>query len=76
VELKPVACLILAQDAAFDECALIPHCAARLAKDEAPVRVQLIDAFPVTPGANASKIQKHKLRELAEALLAGGQGGP
>ena len=28
-----------------------------------------IDAFPVTPGANATKIQKGKLREMAEALL-------
>jgi fatty-acyl-CoA synthase len=32
--------------------------------------VLAIDAFPVTPGANATKIQKHKLRERAEALLA------
>ena len=28
-----------------------------------------VDAFPVTPGANATKIQKGKLREMAEVLL-------
>ena len=33
------------------------------------MRVQPIDAFPVTPGANATKIQKAKLRELAQRSL-------
>jgi len=30
--------------------------------------VQPIDAFPSTPGANATKIQKAKLREVAQAV--------
>jgi fatty-acyl-CoA synthase len=68
--LKPVAFVILRTGAAFDEAALVAHCAARMAKFKVPVRVLAIDAFPVTPGANATKIQKHKLRERAEALLA------
>jgi hypothetical protein len=34
-----------------------------------PRRVVPLDAFPVTPGANAAKIQKGKLREMAKALL-------
>lgn len=67
--LRPVGFVILAPGAAFDEAALIAHCADRMAKFKVPVRVQPIDAFPVTPGANATKIQKHKLRELAEASL-------
>jgi fatty-acyl-CoA synthase len=67
--LKPFAFVILAQGAALDEAALIAHCMARVAKFKVPVRVQTIDAFPVTPGANATKIQKHKLREMAEAAL-------
>ena len=46
------------------------HCAARIAKFKVPVRVAAIPAFPVTPGANATKIQKAKLRELAQDLLA------
>jgi fatty-acyl-CoA synthase len=69
--LKPVAFVIQAEGAALDAVALIAHCAARMAKFKVPVRVQAIDAFPVTPGANATKIQKHKLREMAEALLDG-----
>lgn len=68
--LKPVAFVILAQGVAFNETTLIEHCTARMAKFKVPVRVQTIDAFPVTPGANATKIQKHKLRDQAEALLA------
>jgi fatty-acyl-CoA synthase len=69
---KAVAFVILAPGAAFDERGLIAHCAARIAKFKVPVRVQPIEAFPVTPGANATKIQKAKLRELAQAALAAG----
>jgi fatty-acyl-CoA synthase len=69
--LKPVAFVILKTGAVLDEAALLAHCAARMAKFKVPVRVQAIDTFPVTPGANATKIQKHKLREFAEALLVG-----
>jgi fatty-acyl-CoA synthase len=68
--LKPVAFVILAPGAALDAAALVAHCAVRMAKFKVPVRVQAIEAFPVTPGANATKIQKHRLREMAEALLA------
>jgi fatty-acyl-CoA synthase len=67
---KPVAFVIPRVRAVFDEPALIAHCAARIAKFKVPVRVCAIDSFPVTPGANATKIQKAKLRELAQALLA------
>jgi fatty-acyl-CoA synthase len=67
--LKPFAFVILADGARLDEVALSAHCAARMAKFKVPVRIQAIDAFPVTPGANATKIQKHKLREMAEAAL-------
>jgi fatty-acyl-CoA synthase len=66
---KAFAFVIVEAGAAFDEAALIAHCAARIAKFKVPVRVQPIDAFPVTPGANATKIQKSKLRELAQDAL-------
>jgi len=69
---KAFAFVILARGAAFDERELMAHCAGRIAKFKVPVRVQPIDAFPVTPGANATKIQKAKLRELAQAALAAG----
>jgi fatty-acyl-CoA synthase len=67
---RAFAFVIVAPGMAFDEAALIEHCAARIARFKVPVRVQRIDAFPVTPGANATKIQKAKLRELALAALA------
>jgi fatty-acyl-CoA synthase len=65
----PVAFVVLQSGAAFDEGAVIAHVASRLAAYKRPRRVVALDAFPVTPGANATKIQKGKLRETAEALL-------
>jgi fatty-acyl-CoA synthase len=67
--LVPVSFVILQQGAAFNEAAVLAHVAGRLAKFKVPARVVPLDAFPVTPGANATKIQKGKLRELAKALL-------
>lgn len=67
--LVPVAFVILRHGAALDEAAVTSHVASRLARYKVPRRVLPIDAFPVTPGANATKIQKGKLREMAEALL-------
>jgi len=66
---KPVAFVIPKAGAPFEEQALIAHCAARIAKFKVPLRICALDAFPVTPGANATKIQKAKLRELAQELL-------
>jgi fatty-acyl-CoA synthase len=67
--LVPVAFVLLQENAALDEAAVIAHVGAKLARYKVPHRVFPISAFPVTPGANATKIQKGKLRELAEALL-------
>ena len=66
-----VAFVILRPEGRLDEPAVARHVAARLAKYKVPRRVFAIDAFPVTPGANATKIQKGKLRELALNLLSG-----
>jgi fatty-acyl-CoA synthase len=54
----------------FDERELIAHCRSRLAIYKAPVRAVAIDEFPTTAGANGTKVQRTKLRELADALLA------
>lgn len=63
---KPVAFVILEAGAALDESAVLRHVGSRLAKFKVPARILAIDAFPVTPGANATKIQKHRLREIAQ----------
>lgn len=69
---KAFAFVTLKPGAGFDEETLTAHCAARVAQFKVPVRVQPVDAFPATPGANATKIQKARLRELAQQLLASG----
>ena len=65
----PVAFVVLQHDARLDEAAVVAHVATRLARYKVPARVFALDQFPVTPGANATKVQKSKLRELAMALL-------
>ncbi|WP_326534419.1 AMP-binding protein [Pseudorhodoferax sp.] len=48
---------------------LLAHCAHRLARFKVPRRVVFLDAFPVVQSANSNKIQRHKLQEMARALL-------
>jgi fatty-acyl-CoA synthase len=67
--LKAVAFVIMKEGAALDEALVLKHVSAQLAKFKVPARVFAIDAFPVTPGANATKIQKGKLREIARVAL-------
>lgn len=55
----------------IDEADAIAHCAARIAKYKVPVRVATIEAFPVTPGSNGTKVQKARLRELAREAIDG-----
>ena len=68
--LKPVGFVTLRPDATLDESVAIAHMAAKLARYKVPVRLFAIDAFPVTEGTNATKIQKHKLRDLALQMMA------
>jgi len=69
--LRPVAFVILKPGAAFEETSLLARLAGKLARYKLPVRVIPIESFPVTPGANATKIQKARLREVAESMLRG-----
>jgi fatty-acyl-CoA synthase len=67
---RAVAFVTLEADTSFDEDRAVQHVKERLAKYKVPVRIVAIEAFPVTNGANATKIQKSKLRERARSLLA------
>ena len=67
--LKPVAFVTLHSGATLDEAAVIARVAGKLAKYKVPVRVFAVEEFPVTPGANATKIQKHRLRDLAAQMM-------
>ena len=51
---------------------MIDHCRAGLAAYKTPVAVWQIDAFPTTPSPNGTKVQRHKLQELAQHRLDAG----
>ena len=52
----------------FDESALLNYCVEHMARYKMPARIVRLDEFPMTAGANAPKVQKNKLRELARTL--------
>ena len=64
---RPVA-FVLA-DENFNEAATISHCRERMARYKVPLRIIVLEAFPVTPSANGNKIQVVKLRELAAVTI-------
>lgn len=66
---RAVAFVVPAPGCAVEEAAVQAHCAQQLAKYKVPARVVPVDAFPVTESANGIKIQRGKLRAMAEDLL-------
>ncbi|HEY6358036.1 MAG TPA: hypothetical protein VIX35_07310, partial [Vicinamibacterales bacterium] len=66
---QAVGFVTLAAGAPFDERSLRERCAGSMAKYKVPARIFPLDAFPVTVSANGAKIQRAKLREMAEANL-------
>jgi fatty-acyl-CoA synthase len=51
--------------AAFDEAALMAHCAAGLAKFKHPLAIRAVEDFPVTQSPNGVKIRRDLLRKMA-----------
>ena len=68
---RAVSFVILKPGTALDEAATIAHCRHGLANYKVPLRVFAVDDFPKTPSPNGFKIQRGKLREMAERLLSG-----
>lgn len=68
--LRPVAFVIAGDVDMPDEEAMKALLSGRLAKFKVPVRFHVVDDFPKTVSANAVKIQKGKLREMAQTLSA------
>ena len=66
----PVAFVILHEQTAADPDSWTRECKRLMAAYKVPVRFQVVTSFPSVESANAVKIQKHKLREMADALLA------
>ena len=68
---RAVSFVILKPGATLDEAAAIAHCRHGLANYKVPVHVYAVEDFPKTPSPNGFKIQRAKLREMAERLLSG-----
>jgi fatty-acyl-CoA synthase len=66
---RALAFVVLKPGATLDEAAVIAYCKRGLANHKVPLRVFAIDQFPVTPSPNGPKIQRNKLREMAERLM-------
>jgi acyl-CoA synthetase (AMP-forming)/AMP-acid ligase II len=49
--------------------ALLAHCKGRLAAFKIPVRIAVLDAFPVTAGTNGAKIKTEELKRMAQATF-------
>lgn len=64
----PIAVAFVRMDGAFDETALRQFCRERIAQYKVPSRIVKLDEFPMTAGANAPKVQKNVLREMAQGL--------
>lgn len=69
---RAVSFVILEPGATLDEAATIAHCRHGLASYKVPVRIFPVDDFPKTPSPNGFKIQRTKLREMAEDLTRQG----
>jgi fatty-acyl-CoA synthase len=53
----------------LQETALRTCCSQQLARFKVPERIVVVDDFPIVESPNGAKVQKVRLREIAEALL-------
>ncbi len=65
----PVAFVQPRADATLDEAILRARCAEQLARFKVPERFVVVENFPTVDSPNGPKVQKVRLREMAEALL-------
>jgi fatty-acyl-CoA synthase len=65
----PVAFVLPVNGAELDEAALRAHCAQQLAHFKVPERIVVVQAFPIVDSPNGPKVQKVRLREMADLLL-------
>lgn len=69
--LRPFAFVQIRPGHAYDERLLTDYCRRKMAPYKTPAAFHRLDEFPVTEGANQTKVQKVRLREMASGLLAG-----
>jgi len=66
---RAVAFVILNDGETPAEGDLIAHCKSQLASFKVPVLVEAVTRFPTTESANGVKVQRAKLRQMAEELI-------
>lgn len=69
-KIVPYAFVLLHEDAQADPTGWTAACKAAMAGFKVPAGFSVLDAFPSVESANSVKIQKHRLREMADAALA------
>ncbi len=65
----PVAFVRPSPGAVLREPALRARCLRQLARFKVPERIVVVEQFPIVDGPNGPKVQRVRLREMAEALL-------
>ncbi|GGF48001.1 acyl-CoA synthetase [Aliidongia dinghuensis] len=65
----PVAFVTAEPGTRLEEAALQALCRERIARFKVPARIAVVEAFPTTASPNGIKIQRAKLREMAEQLM-------
>ena len=65
----PVAFVVMEPGRSASPQAWYAECKRRLAGFKVPVHFEVLEDFPTVQSANSTKIQKHRLREMAQALV-------
>jgi len=58
-----------AAGAEVDEASLRARCLEQLARFKVPERIVVVESFPTVESPNGPKVQKVRLREMAQAIL-------
>jgi fatty-acyl-CoA synthase len=69
-KIVPYAFVLLREGAQADPAGWAAACKAAMAGFKVPAGFTVLDAFPSVESANSVKIQKHRLRDMADAMLA------
>jgi len=69
-EMKPYAFVTCVPGTRFNEGEVLAFARSRMARYKSPARIVCLDQFPTVQSANAIKVQKAKLREMARELAA------
>lgn len=70
---RAYAFVVTAAGQSIDTAELGAHCTRSLARFKVPIAFETLTAFPTTKGANGTKIQRARLRDMAQAAVDKGE---